>query len=368
MIKSIALENFQSHKETLIELAPGLNVISGVSDHGKSAVLRGLSWLIKNRPSGDDVRNWDVKPNAPVRVEIVLESEDGKEETVTKQRIGSKVAYLSSRSPVPLEAVRRAVPEEISDLLNLSDINLQWQHDGYFLLDTSAGDVARQLNDLVGLSVIDSSYKTLNSSILDLKRNQESLNKSIEATDFEIAGLSYLDGLLEQLDAAGKMKADIDKSDGRITEISSLLSSIAELQAQLKDVKAVLAAEKQVIAVSGAIASIADIDKKSQRIESTVADIKKFKEELESERAWLSIEKPALEIQAIIKNVLETDSRVKRIQAAINSIKAVTAAKIAGKKATDVLEKALKAKLEEVGACPFCHRILDEETIEGIMK
>ena len=42
MIKSVGIVNFQSHEETAIEFSPGLNVIAGGSDAGKSSILRAI--------------------------------------------------------------------------------------------------------------------------------------------------------------------------------------------------------------------------------------------------------------------------------------------------------------------------------------
>ena len=51
-IKKIIIDNFQSHEHTEIEFGPGLNVIVGPSDYGKSAVVRALRWVLYNEPRG----------------------------------------------------------------------------------------------------------------------------------------------------------------------------------------------------------------------------------------------------------------------------------------------------------------------------
>ena len=58
MIKSLQIQNFQSHKNTLMELNPGVTAIVGPSDCGKSAVFRALNWLINNRPGGNEFHSW----------------------------------------------------------------------------------------------------------------------------------------------------------------------------------------------------------------------------------------------------------------------------------------------------------------------
>jgi exonuclease SbcC len=51
-IKKLSLRNFQSHRETDLEFSPGLNIIVGPSDQGKSAIIRALRWLFYNEPRG----------------------------------------------------------------------------------------------------------------------------------------------------------------------------------------------------------------------------------------------------------------------------------------------------------------------------
>ena len=52
MIQSIRLINFQSHKDSFIEFSPNDTVLIGTSNSGKTAVLRALDWILKNRPLG----------------------------------------------------------------------------------------------------------------------------------------------------------------------------------------------------------------------------------------------------------------------------------------------------------------------------
>ena len=73
MIQSLALKNFQSHKDTLIKFDPGVNVIVGSTDSGKSAIIRALRWLVWNRPIGDKMRsNWGGE------TEVIIDDELGR--------------------------------------------------------------------------------------------------------------------------------------------------------------------------------------------------------------------------------------------------------------------------------------------------
>jgi exonuclease SbcC len=68
MIKNIAIENFMSHQATRIELAPGVTVITGPNNIGKSAVVEGVRSLIHNPSPKHSIRHGAKQ--AVVRLEL----------------------------------------------------------------------------------------------------------------------------------------------------------------------------------------------------------------------------------------------------------------------------------------------------------
>ena len=58
MLSCLSIENFQSHEHSFLEFSKGINVITGSSDSGKTAILRALYWIIWNRPQGDSFKSW----------------------------------------------------------------------------------------------------------------------------------------------------------------------------------------------------------------------------------------------------------------------------------------------------------------------
>ena len=106
MINQIRLENFQGHVDTRIDLVPGVNVITGQSDAGKSSIVRALWWLLNNRPSGAGVifRHHDADEKDVVGVSVVVD--DGS--VVARFRKGSDNAYAVKG--VVLRAIKQDVP------------------------------------------------------------------------------------------------------------------------------------------------------------------------------------------------------------------------------------------------------------------
>jgi len=52
--KQFKIQNFMSWEKEIFDLSPNVNIICGVSDKGKSAILKGLKWLKDNDPSGNE--------------------------------------------------------------------------------------------------------------------------------------------------------------------------------------------------------------------------------------------------------------------------------------------------------------------------
>ncbi len=44
-LKSLRLENFQSHKDLYVEFSDGLNIITGTNNAGKTAIFRALDYI-----------------------------------------------------------------------------------------------------------------------------------------------------------------------------------------------------------------------------------------------------------------------------------------------------------------------------------
>tara|TARA_Y100000310_G_scaffold345185_1_gene462479 strand:+ start:20474 stop:21376 length:903 start_codon:yes stop_codon:yes gene_type:complete len=147
MINSLSISNFQSHKDSTLEFDRGVNIITGQSDSGKSAILRALNWVVNNKPSGDAFRsNW----GGATFVEIELDD-------TSLYRIKDKKNNDYCHRTEIFKSFGQDVPDEIKQLINFSPLNMQGQLESPFLLAMSGGEVARYLNKIVHLDVIDKS-------------------------------------------------------------------------------------------------------------------------------------------------------------------------------------------------------------------
>lgn len=217
MIKSIQLKNFQSHENNLLEFAaPGVNVIVGSSDSGKTSILRALNWVRTNRPSGDAFRSYW---GGDTSVKIIFV--DGKK--AERWRTKSKNSYvLNGRT---LEAFGQSVPEDVSAAFDMNEVNVQNQMDIPFLLSNNSGEVAQTLNRAVNLEIIDHSLSSISRKIRGIKSDIDAgeiaLNKSEE-------DLSHYEGL-------DKVEKEVEELECLETQLIGKRNRVEQLKTHRND-------------------------------------------------------------------------------------------------------------------------------------
>lgn len=226
MIDQFEIVNFQAHQLSNLEFDPGVNVIQGTSNSGKSSIIRALRWLILNQPRGDSFKRHDIKKTEDVAATIV--KYDG---TVVSRCRNSKVNeyFLEDTekdSDLVFEALRSNVPEEISTALNLTALNIQSQFTPHFLLADTPGEVARTLNQYTGLEVIDRVLKAATGNLLKIGNTITTVTEQIEKQEQIVSDLKYVDALSVEKE---KLKTAADRMDSITITTSKLLLQLAML-------------------------------------------------------------------------------------------------------------------------------------------
>ena len=248
MIEYIQLRNFQSHKDSELEFSPGVNVIIGDSDQGKTAIMRAFYWLIFGKPSGDSMRKWNTKADTEVTVETA-------EHQISRIRGKSVNQYIVDNDSYT--GFGQSVPEPVSTILNVNEINFMRQLDPPFLFSKTAGEVAQYLNRLINLDVIDSSLSNIkrmhsqaeqsaNSHLAEAQRIQHTLDgyswteeaevdiTKLEKKEARLARLKKaaeeLGGILELLDACSVAVKKFAHTEALGKRIDLLVAASKEIQ------------------------------------------------------------------------------------------------------------------------------------------
>jgi len=220
MINSLSLKNFQCHKNLKLELVPGINVVLGKTDSGKSAILRALYYTIFNKPASNNYpSSWikNEKNNLIDECKITVEKNNS---ILHRYKNKDENGYIIDNKK--LKAINRDVPEQVQDFFNISSVNFQRQLDSHFLLSETSGQIAKYLNELIDLEDIDLYLSAVEKLKRSTNKEQKQLEKDIEETQVKIEEYNWLQkakkinnnlqNVIKQKDTAGNIIYDLQKT------------------------------------------------------------------------------------------------------------------------------------------------------------
>jgi len=285
LIKQIELKNFQSHKNTLIDFSNGINVLCGESDNGKSAVIRAIRWVYENRPLGSDKLNsyWNEKFKEPMSVKITFDNDKWVERIRSSTVNGYN--YFDGEKVVNLEAVGSDVPRVISDFMNMSNVNFQFQFDSPYLLGMTSSEATKYLNEIIHLDSIDKIQSLAASDKKTITSMKKQIANDLESYSKKIKDLSWLD-------EANDIQKRIEVYDSKLNEISVTLSDV---ESEITNYKSCLSS---VVDLSEQESIIKDIE------EIFLEDFSDFENEIQNYKNLMEIGKHCeIEIEKLVSEL-----------------------------------------------------------------
>lgn len=355
MLKSIEVQNFQSHKSTLLNLTEGVNIIVGNSDSGKTAIIRALNKLIWNRPLGNDFQSY-WGGNTLITVEtmegntVMLEITEG----------GKVKRYTLNGTD--FKAFGTDVPEEIKSCLNLSEINLQAQFDRPFLLDSAPGEVATHFNKIAHLDQIDKAIQKVNSWVYNLQQligHEPEKNKP--ATGL-IRELKTLEEQLEAFPDLNKMEVEIEVLEGlkesqqnkinTLSKLKSIIKNITVTEQQIKSKSEILQHEKTVQEITQVIEKN-NLNKQNLfNLQNIIKKYNATEKQIKTKKNLILLEKDVNFINGII---LELNKAIEVKKSLKNQLSLLNNTFILLKKKMAEIEgKEAVFKREMPSVCPLC--------------
>ncbi len=214
MIQSVHIRGFQAHEDLKIKLDPHVTTIVGPSDVGKSAVLRAIKWVCLNEPRGVSfLREGSSKVSVTLRVD---------EHKITRSKGIENTYHLDGNK---YAAFGSDVPKEVSDVLKLTDLNFQDQHDTPFWFGESSAEVSRQLNEIVDLGIIDSTLSNISSEIRTARIEGEVLQTQLEEVVETKNRLKWTKEAHEELAALEELAARQERRSTKIRALEGLTSA-----------------------------------------------------------------------------------------------------------------------------------------------
>jgi exonuclease SbcC len=361
MLNELEIRNYQSHKHTSLSFHPGMNVITGTSDSGKSAIMRSMLWALKNRPAGESFKNWGASATDVVDVSMEFDND-----YFTKSRIKGKNSYETETDTY--EALRSDVPDAINAIANITDYNIQTQFQPYFMLQDSAGDRAKQLNTLVGLDIIDSLFKKLNGKIQVTKTSVKSCEGSIVKIQEQIDSVQDLTSIVQTTDRMTLTIDSYEKMKESVRSLSESIGKLVEIDRQITEKSEILKSERPHHLLQNKVESH-QIDK--LLCETLAGDIKNLvntNDNLDDDVEWLQIEKPYTSLINKCKERSDWQFDLKDLNADVNVLLDLTnKIRNVGTDLSDII-KLYTDKLAEEKVCPTCMSKIGSLTLENIKR
>ncbi|GAE24332.1 DNA double-strand break repair Rad50 ATPase [Halalkalibacter wakoensis JCM 9140] len=242
-IKSVRLENFQSHLDTFVEFTNGLNVIVGQSDSGKTAILRGIRWVLYNQPRGTDF----IRVSGDF-VRVTITFENGTQ--ITRERTGSKNRYIiraEDKEDLVLEGFGIHVPEEVMkahgmehlriDHDNELMIHLSQQLDAPFLLEQTSSMRAKVLGRISGAHFLDMAIRDTTKDVSQLNVRMKQEQQMIDHLKEDLEPFAHLDTLQTPLQETAKNIQQIKSLLKRKEQLEILKTTWETLQKEEKETK-----------------------------------------------------------------------------------------------------------------------------------
>lgn len=295
MIQNLFLRNFQSHKSTNLHFDPGVNVIVGASDSGKTSILRALRWLIWNRPSGDSFRSsWGEETS--VEATMLGGSRDGWKLTRKKDTNLNeyhKHHVTSTGSHRVYKAFGADVPEEIREILNIGEINLQQQLDSPFLLTSSPGDVAAHFNRIAKLDKIDIGTSNVNKEIRAIQSDIKHQEAELEGHKTDLENYSHLEKFEAKVEVLEFLQKEYVKTLFNEDKLTELKDTIDDLNQQI-------AVQQEMLGLEENVNSLLDLLEGQHTLTDLIDNIIDIETDLEESNNLLRNEQDVIDILDLI--------------------------------------------------------------------
>jgi len=319
-IKSITLKNFQSHEHTTIDFDDGVNAIIGLSDSGKTAILRALRWVMTNKPSGEEFRSYWGGDTS-----VTLELDNGIK--VTRGRTNSDNFYVLHTPGVrsdrhqEFRAFGQDVPEEIKKVLNISEINMAAQMDAPFLLSSNPGERAQMLNRIVNLDVIDKAISNVRKEKMEADRMVRQCEDTHADLTVQLEGFNYIPSMEGDVVALEVMVHAKDQKVTTCTSVKQLVAQIKSLKDESCRFKKLLTADEKVMALCQQLETVERKKEDLQTLRNIIQTIKEHRKTVANLNQYKKAEKTVTKLIEAVEDAKRMCDKVDELNNIIWDLK-----------------------------------------------
>jgi len=394
MLKKLKIIDFEAHKNTVLHFGPGLNVIHGRSNNGKSASLRALELPAYGTWAAGE--NKKDKVNGPIRVgakfcEIEVESDRG---IVKVKRDGKSInewniSNTETGEELTLQNPGAGAIPQAQDILGLRSIEIggtqirfNWsdQRDKHFLIDEIEGKssspsiVAGILDEVGGLSGCEDLVRELASDKGAFEKAMKDSAEQALRVDEQLEKFSELDNEISRFSSTEELLNKAEELKNKSIILKTLHEKIKSLKIALSTYKNL---EEEIKKIENAEKTLTASNEKAEKVRkqiqiltsyySVVSKIKEVEvqiEKIEKIDVTTTIEKreKSEKLEKKAEEIRKLDIKIRKLQEQIDNlpeildfrkaagIVAITETKIESLDVTLKLQKRIKDKLEDIVA------------------
>lgn len=227
-IKKIEIENFQSHKHTVIEPSPGVTVVVGHSDSGKSAFIRAIKWCLYNKAPHSPLINKDAD-----FAKVTVEFDDGT--IITRYKSDKDNAYqivsggetktFSSVGNQPLKEVMDSSGMHEVDMFNRQiSLNMVEQFDNLFFISENATDKGTLVSQMAQTEVCDNAIAICSTEMSATKKMITQETKALKTEREKLSEFSHVVDLGKDIEVLKEQKKEADALDDSIKALRAAVT------------------------------------------------------------------------------------------------------------------------------------------------
>lgn len=229
MLRKIKLKNFRSHENTVLEFHKGVNVIYGLGQSGKTNILRAINWVAYNRPSGFNMHS-HFSDDGETSVELTLDN------GVVVLSKTSKLTTYSIINGSSYSYIGKSVPEPITQLLNINEINISNQLDTPFLITDSPGEVGKVINRITKIEQVDSWISKLTTKANATKAKVDAHMENLLMLEKELIKYDGLEELEQKINYLGKLDKIIETKNKQSVNLKIIIQRWKELETKINSI------------------------------------------------------------------------------------------------------------------------------------
>lgn len=213
-----------SHKKTTIDLSPGVTVIIGPNNCGKSAIVEALRCLSTNDLVGKEF----IRHGSPF-AKITVTTKEGDRIEWIREKTTSR-HLLNGRD---FGRLGRIVHEDVKTALKMPsiegiDVHLSDQKDPVFLFNRKPSEIARFFASASDVDLLLRMQRNYSRKVIEMKRERDLLARNVEVAQSRVDTLSFVSDIELEIQEASLMHTSLEGVLQRRVKLSSLVSGLLD--------------------------------------------------------------------------------------------------------------------------------------------